>query len=126
MVSVVVLGERNVIIATQENLEILSLRSVNFQTIVTKVEQIVDRIQENMGGKNIEKVTKERQKGTLLEVVMIIGITRETIAWTIEIIGKSKVDQQNIMILLDTQEIPQDIVEITIDMNPAGKIRIGN
>ena len=126
MVSVVVLGERNVIIATQENLEILSLRSVNFQTIVTKVEQIVDRIQENMGGKNIEKVTKERQKGTLLEVVMIIGITRETIAWTIEIIGKSKVDQQNIMILLDTQEIPQDIVEITIDMNPAGRIRIGN
>ena len=120
------LGERNVIIATQESLEILSLRSVNFQTIVTKVEQIVDRIQENMGGKNIEKVTKERQKGTLLEVVMIIGITRETIAWTIEIIGKSKVDQQNIMILLDTQEIPQDIVEITIDMNPAGRIRIGN
>ena len=93
MISIVVLGERNVIIAIQENLEPMSLTSVNFQMIVMKEQQNVNRNHGNMGGKSIEKVRKQYQKGVVLEVAMIIGLTRETIDGTIEITGRNKVDR---------------------------------
>ena len=75
MISIVVLGERNVIIAIQENLEPMSLTSVNFQMIVMKEQQNVNRNQGNMGEKSIEKVRKQYQKGVVLEVAMIIDLT---------------------------------------------------